>query len=290
MNPKLKTRLKRGAAYSGGFFAAFLLFLYLTFPYAALERILVDQAKAAGLQVSVGSLGPGLFGATASRVRVAAALPGVEVPPGIVIDTVRARPTLFPPGLAITAKSFGGGGSAAVGLFRRRPSVSVTVGGVDLARAGLKEAVGLDLAGTLAGRASLVLDATDLAKSKGEIEIDFDRVTVNGGTVQNYDLPRIAIGEVEGALKVEDGKATVEKFTAKGDDVEADADGEITLHARLPYSSPRLRVRFKPSPAFLDRYAIIKSGLAFAATPDPKGYYTLFVEGLLGNLRTRLQR
>ncbi len=290
MTPKLRAKLKKALGYPAVFLGAFLLFFYLTFPYAALERFVVETGKANGMSVKIGSMGPGLFGATAKQVRVAPLIPGVDDPPGVVIDSVAMRPALFPPGLAIRARSFGGKASGNLGLLGRRNSVKLTASGVDLAKARLKEAVGLDAGGIIGGRAVLDLDPVDVAKAKGEVEFAAENVIVNGGTVQNIDLPRVAVGQIEGLMKVEAGKATVEHFTVKGDDIEAEGEGEITLHPRLAYSSPRLKIRFKPAAAWLDKFAIVKSGLAFAGTPDAKGFYTLFLEGLVGNPRPRLQR
>ncbi|MFP2913264.1 type II secretion system protein GspN, partial [Pyxidicoccus sp. 3LFB2] len=49
---------------------AFILGLFVTFPYDAIRTRLVTEAAQAGFAVRIGSLRPGLAGITATQVRV----------------------------------------------------------------------------------------------------------------------------------------------------------------------------------------------------------------------------
>src|SRR5690349_19049838 len=109
--PKLKATL--GYVAFGLF--AFVLGLYLTFPYASLKRFLIAQAEAQGLQVRIGGLGPGLFGVTAYAVRVAPQPKDDQTPEALQLDSVALRPSLFPLGVAARGKAMGGTLHAKVG-------------------------------------------------------------------------------------------------------------------------------------------------------------------------------
>ncbi len=162
MKQKLKARLRKIFGYPALFVAAFAFFLYVTFPYSALEKNLVDLAKANGLGVTFGSLGPGLFGATAQRIAISIPASGTETAPALTVEKVTVRPALFPPGVAISARTFGGKASGSMALLRKRPSFKLGVSGMDLGKAGLKEAVGLDVVGEVGGRVAVDIDPKDV--------------------------------------------------------------------------------------------------------------------------------
>src|SRR5688572_12502549 len=95
---------KLGVAYSAFGFFCFILFLYLTFPYDAFRDRLVGEARRAGFDVSIQSIGPGLMGITANGVRVerpryvpasggAAAPAGAAEPVEILLNKVRFGPS-----------------------------------------------------------------------------------------------------------------------------------------------------------------------------------------------------
>ncbi len=289
MTPKLRGRIQRIAGYSAAFFVAFFFFLYLTFPYGALQRAIEVQARAAGLSVQIASLGPGFRGATAKQVKIAPLPSGgstEEPPAGVVIDAIAVRPQLFPPGLALHASLFGGKADGSFGLLRKKPSVRVKLGGIDLSRAGMKEAFGADLKGLLRATADLDVDPTDISKATGQIDLDLRDAVISGS------LPKINAGEIDGLIKLEAGKATVDHLSVNGEDVEADVDGTITLNPRLLYSAPQLNVKFKLKPAFTERDELAKSIKVilfqqFNANPDSQGFYHLTLEGLLGNPKPR---
>src|SRR5438094_9520636 len=80
---------------------SFVLGLYLTFPYDALETTVKTAAEGAGLYVKMQSLRPGLFGITATNVQISKkSVAGEAKPPEpLVINSSEVRPSLFPPRL-----------------------------------------------------------------------------------------------------------------------------------------------------------------------------------------------
>ncbi|HET9450269.1 MAG TPA: type II secretion system protein GspN, partial [Aggregicoccus sp.] len=63
-------RWQIGLAYGAFAFVALILGLALTFPYDTLRARIVSEAAAAGYAVRIGSLRPGLYGVTATNVRL----------------------------------------------------------------------------------------------------------------------------------------------------------------------------------------------------------------------------
>ncbi|MFN7134162.1 MAG: type II secretion system protein GspN [Myxococcales bacterium] len=292
MSPTTKERLKKFFGYPSFFFSAFGLMLYLTFPYATVaERISAEAKKNGGLNLHIGKLGPGFLGLKAKEVAItpprAEGQQGELVP--VVIDEVSARPSLFPLGLAFNAKLFGG---QVKGSFSplRRSQLLLTAREVELARGNLKSALGLDLSGKLGANINLAFDPNDFTKAVGRVQLEGQELVINGGTVANYDLPKVDLGTLDADFKFEDGKAVVESFSAKGSDVEAALEGQMTLASKLMYSMLQFDLKFKPAEDFLKRNSFIATGLSFAMTKDPQGYYKAKVDRLFGNPRFSPQR
>ncbi|MFP2934422.1 type II secretion system protein GspN, partial [Pyxidicoccus sp. 3LG] len=71
MPPETKpARWKVVLGYTAFAVFAFILGLFVTFPYDAIRTRIVSEAAQAGLAVRIGSLRPGLAGITATDVRV----------------------------------------------------------------------------------------------------------------------------------------------------------------------------------------------------------------------------
>src|SRR5690349_19812686 len=118
MPPENKTATwKWVLAYVAFFFFSLVIGLYLTFPYDTLKARVQREADASGYYVKMDSLGPGLFGVTATDVRLSkkAADDAAEAPPALFIDKVSVRPALFPPGAAFRVSAMGGKITGSVG-------------------------------------------------------------------------------------------------------------------------------------------------------------------------------
>jgi type II secretion system protein N len=126
---------------------------------------------------------------------------------------------------------------------------------------------------------------SELSKATGSFKFSGHDVALVGGEVANYPLPKLSLGNVDIYLKSDTGKATIEKFAISGGDVEANGEGEITLDNRLGASHEKVRLEFKPSEGWLanKNNDTFKMGLSLAGHPDSKGFYTVNLEGMLGN-------
>lgn len=290
MTALLKRRGFKIFAYVALFFASFLLMLYLTFPYRAVADVIQAEARRSNVALSIGSMGPSFLWIKAKSIAVTPPRQeGAPEPQPIPIDEVRVRPTLLPPGVAYEARLFGGTIEGAMGLLSKRPRLLVHAKGLDLSKTNSKAAVGLDLGGRLDLDVDLVLDQ-DGTKIAGKLAFDGTGLVINGGTVAQYDLPKVDLGRFEMTMKLDQGKGGVDFFKTQGADVEANLEGEVQLAQKLAMSPLKLKLKFKPAEDFLKRNSFIQTGLSFAMNKDTKGFYTVNINRVLGNPGFQPQR
>ncbi len=304
------TRWKPIAGYAAFSVFALLVSLYLTFPYDAVKQQVLGRASAAGLNVTMGSLGPGLFGVTARNVRLNKVLTpeqqrlnaetGTPEPTPLEIDSIAVRPALLPPGLAFRVNALGGVVSGSVGALGAT-RVSASGDGLDFSKGNLKGFTGLDLAGKGELNLSLAVPTVaagksgpaepDLGQANGALDLTFDTLTVNGGTITvpmygqptPMPLPKVQLGNLEAKLKIEKGVGTIETFATKSSDLEASATGTVKLAKRVEYSEPVVDVRLKLDPEFVKRLGLIGSATSMLpADPKDPTWRAFKVRGFLG--------
>jgi len=279
---------KLGAAYTAFGVFAFLFFLYLTFPYAAFRDRMVAEARRAGFDVSIGDIGPGLMGITATAVRierpryvpasggVAASGPAAE-PVEILINKVRFGPSFVPLGLAFEAQVFGGQVEGAVGGVGNG-SVQLQLEKLDTAKGDLKGLMGVDLSGTIDGKLMLTVPLAektetreyDLTQADGTLELQLRGLTINGGTITvpmygtptPLDLPKVQAGDLKAEITFEKGLGTVTNFTSVGEDVSLRSEGTLKLGKTLQHSEANLDLKVRADQEFIKRLGIIGSGLS----------------------------
>jgi len=274
------------AGYAAFSLFAFMFWLYVTFPYQAVRDRVTSEATSAGWNVTIGSLGPGLFGITAKDVQLRpAAPPAVEGQPPqkpmqLTLPSVSARPALFPPGVAVRAKAFGGTVSGSVGLLGDL-KLSASADGLDASDPMLKSATGVDASGQVEadasfsvprgeGAAAAATGGFDLSKASGSLSITGAKLVVKGGSVMvplygqmtPMDLPRVALGDLEGKIKVDKGAGKVEALKLKSEDLQAQVEGTITLGRRLDLSELKLKLRIKTEPELNKRLGLVASALS----------------------------
>jgi len=302
MDATTKTRLARyvryarHAGYPAFFLLAFVAMLYLTLPYQVIAEQLAAAGRSAGFKVVVGSIGPGLARIRAKGVRITPPKQEGQTaePEALVIEELSFRPTLFPMGTAFAARLFGGTAEGSVGMGSK-PFVTLKLKTIDLARINAKAVFGLDVGGKLnlavnvassepvsLGPRGLEYDASKLS---GSVGLAGDTLAINGGTVANYDLPKVDLGRLDAVVRIEPGKVDIATFRTEGGDAESSLEGQIALQKMLAVSTLRLKLKFKPSDDFLKRNSFIQTGLSFAMTRDPKGYYAANIERTIGNPR-----
>jgi len=201
---------------------AFGLFLVLTFPYDVLARRIEVEAKSAGADLTIGSMGgTGLVGVRARDVRLRISpSPGAEPTPELRFERADVRPDLLSLILRRTSFGFslaGYGGTArghmALSNDPRNPGVSsfrIDARDVDVSRLPLRDWGGLAAVGKLQLNADLptLLPA---ANANGSLSLSLEGGAVTGGTVMGFALPRTSLGHVEGAVAVEKGTAKVDE-------------------------------------------------------------------------------
>ncbi|ABC80452.1 type II secretion system protein GspN [Anaeromyxobacter dehalogenans] len=286
------------AGYAAFALLAFAVALRGTFPSEAVRERLILEAGARGWQFEADDLGPGgLLGVTAEGVRLED-----HASHQLAIDRVSASLRLLPllmgrQVMDVDALVYEGRvrGSTALNGAERRTVLALE--GLDLARAvPLKVATGMDLQGSVSGSVDVTVPEAPAGRPTGHMELAVARAGVAGGQLPipgmatGLRLPRVGLGEIAASVKLEGGKAAVERLEAKGGDVELATDGlAVTLGPRLEHAAVFGKATVRIQPAFWGASAtaglrpIVEAALASARTPD--GAYRLQVVGTLGHPR-----
>jgi type II secretion system protein N len=269
----------------------FLFFLVVTFPADAARARLQAEAARTGLVLRMDSLTAGFFGISASQVRVSRASDTDAVP--LVVDQLMVRPTFFPPGLSVRAGLLGG--TATASFPSSGQSLRLKLTGIDLARANLKALAGIDAEGKVDGELSLdmplVRGEPDLSQASGVMRLNGTDLTVVGGTLTvpifgtstSVELPRAALGMVDGEVTFEKGAGTVQRFHVKGQDLESLTTGTVKMGRRPEYVELALGLRLRPEAELLKRLGVLGAG--FTVLPmdgELPGFRDVRVSGYLG--------
>ncbi|HET9552645.1 MAG TPA: type II secretion system protein GspN [Anaeromyxobacteraceae bacterium] len=291
-----KPRLLYGAFFA----AALLLALRQTFPAEAVKERLVLEAAQRGWQVNAAEAGPaGLVGVALKDVTLKDR-EGLTIPVERIDATLAVGQLLLGRRrLAFDARLYDGRVRGAFDLGAGPQAVDLKVDGLDLAQAvPLRKAAGVDLAGVVSGTGRLVLPADEKAKAEGRLDLAVKDAGLAGGTLPvagmavGLTLPKVALGQVTAALKVEGGKGTFEKLAATGGDAELSGEGlYFMVQPRLEYAPVFGKLSFKLSDAFAAKPEVrpLKSLLdaALAGSKGRDGAYQLQLFGSLGHPQVR---
>jgi len=279
MTQALQLMVPRTVLYAAFAGICLLLSLFITFPYEAIQQRIEIEAARAGLSVKLGSLGPALFGVTASRVQIGPAVEGDAAQETLLIPEIVVRPTLFPLGVRFKAKAFGGSLEGSTGQGSKA-EINLHFEGLDLSQGNLQALSGVDLSGKLSGHLALTLPVAappgakakvaDLSQADGQITLDAAGLLVNGGTVKvpmygslaPMDLPKVALGNLELRLNFDKGLGTIESLKTSGGDLDLNATGTLKLARKLDYSEPNVDIKLRASPEMVKRLGILGSGLS----------------------------
>jgi type II secretion system protein N len=293
------TGFRRKLAYGLFFAFAFLLALSRTFPAEAVRDFLVLKASEQGMQLRMDDVGPaGFAGISAEHVRV-------ETREGtpLTIDSLSASIRLLPllvgrQSLAFDARMLDG---RLQGAFEPGKSwrVSLNGKGIDLGRADtLRKALGVDVGGRLNADVDLRFSEKEPAKSSGKIDITVDDAVLRGGEMEvpgmggGLTLPKLLIGKVVVRGVVKDGKATMEKLSARSEDLEANADGlYFVMQPRMEYASLFGKARVKISDTFWAKGTATSfrglMDMALSQAKGPDGSYGFQIYGTLSHPQAR---
>jgi type II secretion system protein N len=288
---------KKPAGYALLALFAFVFFLFVTFPYETLRQLLVLDAQEAGFRVRVGSLGPGFFGVTADDVRLSKG----DEDAALRVDTLTMRPSLWPLGASVHAKLLQGKAQGVAGGLSDL-SLHVSFSDLDLSKGNLKALSGLDLEGKISGEVSLNIPSTpsspsgkqqslNLSQASGNLSLNADGLLLKGGTVTvplygqmtPLDLPRVKLGTLEGAVKLDKGTGNVERLQTRNGDLETNVTGTLKLGKDLAYSEANLQVRLKAEPALMKNGFIGMGISALPTDPSNPSFHAARVSGFLGS-------
>lgn len=313
-----KTSLwKRIVGYS--LFAMFSLVatFFLTFPYETSKETLKALALAQGYALRIGSLGPGFFAVSASKVELSKIQIGPDpvlgenapAPVPMMIDSISVGPALFPPGLALKLNLLGGTVITRVSGLGAVRRLRVDVEDIDLSKGSLKASSGIDMSGELEAHLDLSVPFSaaapnapaepDLSLASGTMSLETKGLAINGGTANitiaqfgpdptPVDLPKILLGEITGKLKIDKGAAAIEDFKSKSPDLEIKVGGTVKMAKRIDYCEPNIEVRVKPDPEFQKRLGLLGSALSMiGADPQDPTWRLGRLTGYLGRPQFR---
>lgn len=240
--------------------------------------------------------GEGAEAAAAAGAPEGAAAPAPAGPPKIHFDSVTAQADLFSlirgkRALKFSAEAWGGELDGRMMMGEEESVLEARGSGIDLAKSPLKDLAGLDLVGTL-DRLTIDLKSPgpDFSKADGEIAIDGKGLLLNGGEVQHFELPKIAMGELGGKIKVEKGNGTFDKLGLKGDDLEAQIEGTLRLAPVFKQSSLNTKLKIKPSDDWWNKNEMLKTAANFALPADKNGWRVINVYGQIAHPNFRPQK
>jgi len=286
--------------YAAFFAIAFVLAFRQTFPVQALKERLILEASARGWQVDSADVGPaGIVGMSATDV-VLEDRAGTRVSLEEISVSLRLLPLLVgKKSVSFDVRLWDGRilGTADIGAGPRR--VTATVKGLDLASAApLRQAIRLELLGTVSGRADVTLPAEPTGKTTGRVELSVTEAGVSGGQVplpgmsSPLTIPRVGIGTLTAQVVLADGKGTFDKLEARDGDAELESSGLYFVpQARLGNSPLYGKLGVRIADAFLDRpgNSTFKGliDLALRSARGKDGFYQLQLYGTLGSPQAR---
>jgi type II secretion system protein N len=276
----------------------FVLFLVLTFPYDALARRLEAEAQREGAELTIGKLGPaGLLSFRAREVRVRLPpSPGIESPPELKLDSATLSPDVFPLLLRRTSfgfslKGYGGTADGHLALSNDARSPGLTSLRLDARDVDLATVPARDMGGVAAaGKVQLKIELSSLQPvetASGGVQLSAEGVVLSG-SMMGVQLPRTSLGRIEGTATVDKGVAKIEKTTARGGDVEVDADGNVALRPLFSLSQADLHVRFRPAERWLGSNPAVRGMMGLISSArQSDGAYLYSMNGPVSRLQPR---
>lgn len=276
MSPRMK-KILRWVGYPVFYLFCLVLFAYLTFPFERLkDRIVAEvnarQTGANPMRLDIDDMGSYWFsGVEAKGVKLTAPPPtttsgstaygengkGKNKPAKgeeIDVDEMHARVslmrllvgTLY---VSFGADAFGGHISGYTSDADKSRTVRVELSDVNVGKLPMLSAiVGLPMTGSLGGKVDLKLPGSKLAKANGSIDLTITNLTVGNGKAKirnTIALPRLDAGTLTLKAEATEGRLAIEKFSAKGPDLDFVCDGKIRLRDPAPASLAELSLRFK---------------------------------------------
>lgn len=253
------------------YLVCFVFFAYLTFPFDTLrDQVIVrfsqNQRKTGGnKQLEIDKLDSyWLTGIQAKGVRIITpphvTLAGKQKPRSeLSIDELSARVAILPLLIGRLKINFGveAFGGTLDGWTRNSSDgrlIEVEMEDLALSKIDpIAQTLGLPMGGKLGGKANLTLPEGKISKATGSTELTIADLSLGDGKakIQNtITLPTVDAGDLVVTCDIADGKVSITKFEAQGNDVDFSAEGKITLRDRFADSQGDVYFKFR----FSDKY------------------------------------
>lgn len=288
-------RWARWTAYAAFSWVVFSFSLYLTFPSDMVKERVVEMAQRSGLRLRVESASlafpPGLTLRDSYLILRDADPEAEKGAVAIHVSRLTVRPSLLglvtgKPGVSFDARLWDGKVSGKAAKGEEGGKLQVRASGLDLSRSVLS-AIGLQTVGKV-DELRLEVAGESLREMVGELSIKGEGLVIEGGSINEFELPKVALGTLEGKVAIGDGKAEFENFEANGEDLSAAVEGTIRLADRLSQFTVQTRLRFRPTEDFWERNEMLRAGASMALKKDDDGFHSVQMYGQLTKPRFRL--
>lgn len=275
--------------------AVFTFSLYLTFPSDAVRDRIVQAARQQGMQVRMESVNLALpLGLTFNETYWILREPDAKAEKSAIalhVSRLTVRPSLLglitgKKAVSFDGRLWGGSLSGKAAASEEGNTIDARLRGLDLGQS-LLGAVGLQVEGTI-DELRLSATGSQLADMEGELTLNGSALQINGGEVNHFSLPKIALGDLEGQIHISAGRAEIDVFEANGEDLTARVEGSLRFADRFALSTLQTRLRFKPSEAWWEQNEMLRAGAAMALRKDDEGFHSIQLYGQLGRPRFRM--
>lgn len=311
--PPWAMKVGKWVGYPVFFLFWFVMFAYWTFPYERVRDYIVQEVEAplgpgdrrdpSGYQLEIVDLSPSWFtGVDATGVRVIK-LPenDEERPMDVTFESLSARIGLFALLTGSTSISYEArvAGGVIEGEYEGDETsdhIVAHIESVETRRVGLlRSYLPLPLAGRIAGDVDVTL-ADEPADTNGEIDIRIEGARLGdansklkiSGMGDGLSIDPINAGNIAARATVTEGVATITRLQGRGEDLELDGDGEVTLRRPMRSSQIEINFRAKFTDAYKERSERIRVLLELlqltrsAAALTPDGALQYRIGGALG--------
>jgi len=274
------------------FLLLLLLLIQLMLPVDKIkDRVRRELESSTGWRFDAASVSAGLLGNLVFRDVTLSSVPGVksEGEGGLKLERVSAgiAPGLTLRGwkaLAFSVRSFGGELTGNAGMKDTLVKIDVSLDRIDLKKMeSTWKKLGVKLDGMVNGSINMVMDGKDPKKDNGTISLVLSDLSIVEGSYMGFELPKMSIGKVTVGIEIKDGKAVIREFTGKGKDIEIKGDGSCTMSAQALSSLMSIKLKFRPTDAFLKQNQKLQPLLPMIqSSKDKDGFYSFQVNGSLG--------
>ncbi len=229
--------------------------------------------------------------AEAEREKAPAAEAAAPIPApaagGIHIDSVTAKVDLIASILGKQAFSFNADawGGRVKGKFtqgKEDRSFQLSATNLELGASPIQALAGLDLQGKLSSLTiDLASNGPDFSNADGKLVIKGSDLVLEGGEVQQFELPKVVLGTLDGTIDIKEGKADTDTFEIKGDDIDVKLAATVRLSPELSASTLTGKLQLKPSEDWWNRNEMLKAAAGFALPAGEDGWRSLNLYGQL---------